>query len=1216
MKRNNPRPSNCPKCSKRPTWEKLAFPAAVVAASISIRPPVAIASFSNVWLPYYPGNYTWSTPDNWLENNVPNSPSATVSLYTGNGSNALQGNESIYVNNQAVGLLDIGTDPDGLYNQTLYPQNSSSVFYMGSSGGTAELISGSADTPVVQGYLPTIDLPLVLSNCNLSITGNDEYVGNIGPNTGDFQSIAIDDGISGGVNLEIKHAYARINAAAGYSGSTTLDGNYATLDVQTSNVLPNSTLVTLSDTTDTFEIDNGDTETVGTIAGSGTLALNSGSTLQTNGLSSTFSGSITGNSASALVLQNGTALTFAAASSSPGFSGTFDINFGTVMGISSGNALGNGTVALRGGTLQINANASASNSIVLDFNSYIDVTSGNTFTVNGKITDAGSQTLLADGPGTLDLANSGNSFHGLTIEGGIVQFSNSGDINTNGGPIEFYGSTGTLELLPGNTVSTSMLVPLALGGGADFTVDSGSNLTVNGTISDVAGDNGVSNFGTGTLVLGGNNSYLGGTTVGGNVSISSDSNLGYSGTPVNFSETLVSFIVGGHRIFIEEPGTLLTTSSFASNRPVTTGPGGGNIDVAPSTILALTGAITGSTGLTKLDTGTLILTGNNSYSGGTTINAGAVEVLASGAAFANTSPIGSGPVTLSGGTLAFEGSVPTSSQQILSIAGGFNQDVVVENTAGSAASLVTTAFDAIGKSTGFDFFEHGYNAQTSGGLPSNHTFASATNAAVSFQLQPYNANNVMLLQPAGSGTSTGTFVLSRPGAYSTISFLAAAANGASSANLDLYFSDGSETVVNENVPDWFSTSPSALPSGTDGRISVVTSQFDSVGTGNPRLYEFDYNLSTLDASKLVTGIGFSDNSGGALGVFALSGYGASAVSALDFGNNVTVTADSTISVGSWNQVLMGGLTIGSNALYVTTPAYNPSGNAVAQLFFLGTNTLNGSATFDVAPSALLNISSPTGSGGITKNNSGELVIDNPAYTGPTTVNGGVMQLYSGSFQNAVITINAGGTLALNTGVGLQTLASLAINGSGVFDVANNHFILSYAPGTQAAADAAIRAYLISGSAGGRWNGPGIDSSAAAAANSAYALGYADGADGIVSGLVSGQIEVKYTLVGDINLDGIVNATDFGIFAAHFGKDVTGWDQGDINYDGVVNGADFGLLASNFGKTASGASIALPSSQWAALDAFAVAYGLLADVPEPTSSASLFLGAIILRRRRR
>ena len=161
-------------------------------------------------------------------------------------------------------------------------------------------------------------------------------------------------------------------------------------------------------------------------------------------------------------------------------------------------------------------------------------------------------------------------------------------------------------------------------------------------------------------------------------------------------------------------------------------------------------------------------------------------------------------------------------------------------------------------------------------------------------------------------------------------------------------------------------------------------------------------------------------------------------------------------------------------------------------------------------------------------------------------------------------------------------------------------------------------YVASGYNGGAWNGPGIISTAARVPTNGlrYGLGYADGADGIVSGLTSGQIEVKYTLLGDANLDGVVNALDFSIVAANFNQPVTGWDQGDFNYDGIVNAADFTDLAANFNQSVSGADVS--AGDVAALDAFAAANGIsLANVPEPASVGLLMFGAVgVLARRYR
>ncbi|MGD0137373.1 MAG: C10 family peptidase [Tepidisphaeraceae bacterium] len=165
----------------------------------------------------------------------------------------------------------------------------------------------------------------------------------------------------------------------------------------------------------------------------------------------------------------------------------------------------------------------------------------------------------------------------------------------------------------------------------------------------------------------------------------------------------------------------------------------------------------------------------------------------------------------------------------------------------------------------------------------------------------------------------------------------------------------------------------------------------------------------------------------------------------------------------------------------------------------------------------------------------------------------------------------------------QHIGALQLVGSGSLDVNNYTMFINY--GSNPDPISTIAAYIKSGYNGGGWNGPGIMSTAAQTRTNGlyYGLGYADGKDGVVSGLSSGQIEIKYTLLGDANLDGLVNGSDFNILAANFNQSITGWDQGDFNYDGLVNAADFNDLAANFNQGASGASVA---SSAAVLDVLA------------------------------
>ncbi|HEY1922847.1 MAG TPA: dockerin type I repeat-containing protein [Tepidisphaeraceae bacterium] len=285
--------------------------------------------------------------------------------------------------------------------------------------------------------------------------------------------------------------------------------------------------------------------------------------------------------------------------------------------------------------------------------------------------------------------------------------------------------------------------------------------------------------------------------------------------------------------------------------------------------------------------------------------------------------------------------------------------------------------------------------------------------------------------------------------------------------------------------------------------------------------------------------------------------------------------------------------------------------------------LSTSTTITVTNAAdTLNISGPiSGGGGLTVQGGGTVDISGSnTYQGGTTVSSGVLVLGSSTAvpaSNSVISIASGAKVQLAMGIGSVTSQIPTIAAGGSLDLTNNHMFINYAAGAQAATDLAVRNYLISGYAGGAWNGTGGINSSLAAATPGFAVGYADGADGVVVGLTSGQVELKYTRYGDANLDGVVSGVDFTILVGNLGKSVSAWDKGDFNYDGVVSGVDFTLLVGNLGKAANGADITLPAADLAAIDAFAAANGLMTSVPEPTSiGLAIVVGMSALSMRRR
>ena len=249
-------------------------------------------------------------------------------------------------------------------------------------------------------------------------------------------------------------------------------------------------------------------------------------------------------------------------------------------------------------------------------------------------------------------------------------------------------------------------------------------------------------------------------------------------------------------------------------------------------------------------------------------------------------------------------------------------------------------------------------------------------------------------------------------------------------------------------------------------------------------------------------------------------------------------------------------------------------------------------------------------------------------SGGTVIIGGTQDPFSDTHATGLGTGDTAGNhvaLAIDHGASLQdaqhqttiTLAGLTIDtaSNSSLNIGDNALIIQGGP----TVEASIAGYLKSGYNGGTWNGPGINTTAPLTfAGLDYGVGFAGSTDtGNPANLASGTIEVKYTLLGDTNLNGVVDGVDFGILAANFNKGVSGWDQGDFRYTGVVDGTDFADLAANFNKGVNGAAVGGGAWTDPSLVAFAEANGLMADVPEPaTASLAVLVGAGFLARRRR
>ncbi|MGN6769612.1 MAG: autotransporter domain-containing protein, partial [Rhizobiaceae bacterium] len=236
-----------------------------------------------------------------------------------------------------------------------------------------------------------------------------------------------------------------------------------------------------------------------------------------------------------------------------------------------------------------------------------------TFTVGAALTDQAAnpangwdgKSLTKAGAGTLILSADNAYTGGTTIAAGTLQLGNG-------------GTTGSIV---GDVVDNGIL--------AFDRSDSGifaGNISGNGVVQQL---------GSGTTILTGSNSYSGGTTLlGGVLSVSSDANLGAVTGVLTFN--------GGA---LQVTGTAFNGTA----RTINWGANGGGFDIAnASNIFTLIQPLSGGGPLTKSGAGTLVLTGDNTYTDGTTIAGGVLQLGGGGTAGSIT-----GDVT-DNGILAFD----------------------------------------------------------------------------------------------------------------------------------------------------------------------------------------------------------------------------------------------------------------------------------------------------------------------------------------------------------------------------------------------------------------------------------------------------------------------------------------------------------------------------------------------------------------------------------
>lgn len=458
-----------------------------------------------------------------------------------------------------------------------------------------------------------------------------------------------------------------------------------------------------------FAIDRSDTLTFGgTISGGGAFAqTGAGKTILT--AANSYSGGTTIASGT-LQLGNGGIVGSIAGDITDNGTLTFDrSNVLTITSVISGSGavqqIGGGTTVLLGantytggttiasGILQI-GDGNTTGSIVGNVadNGLLVIARSDAFAFAGAITGTGS---LTQGGGGVTTLSGASTYSGATlVDAGTLQ----------------AGAAGAFSASSAHTVSLSATLDLngfnetvgSLAGAGQVTLGS-ATLTAGGDNSStlfsgvIAGGGGLIKAGTGTFVLSGDNSYAGGTTISGGTlelgnGTSSGSILGNivdNGTlSLHRSDNvLFSATISGSGALVQKgPGmtALAATNTYSGGTTIqggmlilgnggTVGSIAGNVaDNAAFAFnrtdnLTFAGVISGTGSVTKYNGNTLILTANNSYSGGTTIAGGTLQLGNGGASGAIVGDVADN------GTLTIDRSDTLTLAGVISGAGGLNQ---------------------------------------------------------------------------------------------------------------------------------------------------------------------------------------------------------------------------------------------------------------------------------------------------------------------------------------------------------------------------------------------------------------------------------------------------------------------------------------------------------------------------------------------------------------
>jgi hypothetical protein len=860
--------------------------------------------------------------------------------------------------------------------------------------------------------------------------------------------------------------------------------------------------------------------------------------------------------------------------------------------------------------------ASSSNSISAQGTIYVGFSAGATgsYSLSGGSLHAGASYIGWSGAGSvnqtggtwsggdLHLANNAGSTATYTLSGGTLQggfeylaaddptvgsmphgtatFIQTGGVNQCQAQEMFMGNAS--YSLSGN--SSSLLAGyevLGEGGNSTFFQSAGSNRIAGGAASAffIIGENGsnctYSLSGSGSLVV----------DSGGPDSLNESDSEGISNT-ATFTQSGGTHAIGNATnaatsLSIDGTYSLSGTASLTAYGDVPIGGSlniaGGSMTVTGTLSLHDGGVVTQTAGSVHI-AGTLTNTiGTYNLSQTGNLNVDVLETIGDHDGFTATFAQSGGTHTV--GSTAANGSL---------IIGNFSSDSAARN-------LYTLS--------GGSLIVHG-DVQVPGAGGSGTLNISGGTMTVTGNLQ-LGANGV-ITQTAGSPITATT--LTQSGGTLTVSSLTLGSGGVSTFNQTA----GAATVTGTFLQSGGTFNGVSITNGPTSSFTYTGGSFTGrlISQGNATInapfpftahfspsngIENDGTFTILQSNTVTAGGAGLDNSGTFTMNGTLNGAAVTNQSTGSFNVNGTigspVTNNGQMSVPSTALLLMSGGALTNSGTFTGNGSFfagaiNNTGS------FTQTGAFSTGANFTNAGAVTISGNQTWSSGTTFSNTAGSATFNSDtgsASASPLTISATAGAITFGSNQH-LGALNLSGTAeaAITTAAStlspfVLTVSSLSFTGSiATLDLTNNEMIA-----TAAASD--IRGDLFSG-ATFTSHDPGAGG----------ALGYMD--------IGSGHTEVRYTLLGDSNLDGDVNVADLANLAGNFGQ-TSGqfWINGDFDYNGNVNVADLADLAGNFGKDLSSAGLAADIASSAS------------TVPEPTTLgllSTLPAAALSLRRRRR